>query len=111
MKVHKHQVPLYFQSMHIVVTENFKESMGKLKLKYNENFNIDDHEAFVTDQNDKIYVFLRSKASMSIIAHEAVHIVNYVFKQAHISLDLDNDEPQAYLMGWVVDKIVKSIGK
>ncbi|WP_347216529.1 hypothetical protein [Chryseobacterium sp.] len=111
MKVHKHQVPLYFQFLNIVVTENFTESLDKLKLTYDKSDPVNKWESFVGFEYGKIWIFVRSKTDVSVIAHEAVHIVNYVFKQAHISLDLDNDEPQAYLMGWVVDKIIKAIGK
>lgn len=45
------------------------------------------------------------------IAHEAVHLVNYLFKQKGIELDLDNDENQAYWTGWFyneIEKVLKS---
>lgn len=40
-----------------------------------------------------------------IIAHEVVHLVNYIFKDRGVELDVDNDEPQAYLTGWLYNKI------
>ena len=47
----------------------------------------------------------------SIIAHEIIHLVNYIFEDKHIKLDLKNDEPQAYLTGWLFKKIQKAISK
>ena len=40
-----------------------------------------------------------------IVAHEAKHLVNYIFKDRFVELDLENDEPEAYLLGFIVDKI------
>ena len=45
--------------------------------------------------------------SNSLIAHESVHLVNHLFEDWGIKLDLDNDEPQAYLTGWFVEQIDK----
>ena len=36
----------------------------------------------------------------SIIAHEVTHLVNYIFKDRGVELDVNNDEPKAYLTGW-----------
>ena len=47
------------------------------------------------------------KTTPSIIAHEAVHIVNHIYFDRKIDLDLINDEPQAYLLGWIVQKCHK----
>lgn len=41
----------------------------------------------------------------SIIAHEVVHIINYIFLDCGIELDRVNDENQAYLTGWLFDEI------
>ncbi len=45
----------------------------------------------------------------SIIAHEIVHLINYIFEDKHVELDLKNDETQAYLTGWLFKKIEKAI--
>lgn len=41
----------------------------------------------------------------SIIAHEAVHTANTLFSQIGINLSTENDEPQAFFVGFIVDKI------
>jgi hypothetical protein len=39
------------------------------------------------------------------IAHEIVHIVNHIYLDCAMQLDRHNDEPQAYLTGWLFDEI------
>lgn len=43
------------------------------------------------------------------IAHEAVHIVNRIFLDRGIQLTPYNDEPQAYLTGWVFETIAEAL--
>lgn len=85
--------------------------MNKLRLDYNPKFDINQYESFVTFQNEVIYIFVRSKTDAGVIAHESIHIANYIFKHANIEFDINNDEPYAYLMGWVVEEIHKAIKK
>ena len=39
------------------------------------------------------------------IAHECYHCINFICFDKGIELQLNNDEAQAYLMGWLTDKI------
>ena len=105
------QVPLYGQTIEIVITEDFNSGIEELKIDNDTKFNLNEREAFMANQYDKIWLFIRLDAKPGIIAHECVHICNYIFQEANIKLDLDNDEPYAYLMGWVVEEIHKAIKK
>lgn len=40
-----------------------------------------------------------------LLAHEITHLVNMIFEDRGIKLDTLNDEPQAYLTGWLFDKV------
>lgn len=42
---------------------------------------------------------------LSNIAHEIVHIKNYIYLDCAMELDRHNDEPEAYLIGWLFDQI------
>lgn len=57
------------------------------------------------------YIVAFEYSEGSIIAHEVVHLVNYIFKDRGVKLDIKNDEPQAYLTGWIFNKIDKFINK
>lgn len=68
-------------------------------------------ERFYKGKGDKamrqyIVVVLNTNfATPNTIVHEAVHVVNYLFKHVGMDLDPDNDEHQAYMTGKVVEHI------
>jgi len=58
-----------------------------------------------------IFVIIDSQyADPSTMAHEAVHVVNYIFDYVGLHLDSNNDEAQAYTTGHVV-KLMDSVVK
>jgi hypothetical protein len=57
------------------------------------------------------YIVAFEYSDGSIIAHEVIHLVNYIFKDRGIKLDIKNDEPQAYLTGWLFKEIDKFLNK
>ena len=48
-----------------------------------------------------------AKLDHGTIAHEAIHIKNMVFELRGIHLDPDNDEAEAYFVGWLITEIYK----
>jgi len=69
-------------------------------------------DAFVTQRTDKegyttYYVCFNEGLKSHVIAHEVVHLVNAIFRDRYVKLDLNNDEPQAYLTGYLFEKILK----
>lgn len=46
-----------------------------------------------------------------VIAHEALHVVQEVFYNVGIEMDLDNPEPANYFLGWVVEEMYKVYNK
>jgi hypothetical protein len=56
-------------------------------------------------------IFVRKYLTPGLIAHEAVHIKNMMFDAVGIINDLNNDEPEAYFMGWLVDAIHEVVAK
>ena len=42
---------------------------------------------------------------LSNIAHEIVHLKNHIYLDCAMELDRNNDEPEAYLTGWLFDQI------
>ena len=101
------EVPLYFSTLQIVIAKNLNKALKKMKIKDH----AEDYEAFVIVKRHKSIVFIKPSATIGTIAHETVHVVNNVFKNASVQLDIDNDEPQAYLTKWIVDKIYNALIK
>jgi len=50
-------------------------------------------------------VIFTNKITPGIIAHEAKHIVNKIYKDLDIVLDRSNDEPECYLLSYIVNRI------
>lgn len=53
---------------------------------------------------DGDYVIYLRKKSLSTLAHECLHVTNMILERANVKVDLDNDEAQAYLLGWLMKK-------
>lgn len=50
-----------------------------------------------------------SRLDPGAIAHEATHISSYLFDIRGMKPDFNNDEPQCYLIQWVVNEVFKFI--
>lgn len=108
------KVPIYFGDLVMLQTNKFE----KVNKSYNSNFTKDDNKIYdaVVFKDSKKHinqyvVVFRKNPDYTVIAHETVHLVNAIFKDHGIELDLDNDEPQAYLTGWIFNKIDKFLNK
>lgn len=107
--IHKSKIPIYYGELHVVITEDFT--------KYGcFNKSVNDYKAIATCVNEgkshwSIFINPKYIDEHSVIAHESLHVVGYIFASIKCKMDLDNDEPQCYLLGWVVDEVYKAISK
>lgn len=106
------EVPLYGSGLHIIIAEDLAaayKAAGFLENKHNMN----SYGAWAWDQTTAqghgLYALFRPKASGGLVAHEAVHLTNCVFRRCCIKLDVKNDEPQAYLTGWIAGQIANAL--
>ncbi len=60
---------------------------------------------FVYSNEDTHFLWIRNKDA-SILAHEVYHLVNRISKARGLSEDEDNEQ-QAYLVGWLYKEISK----
>ena len=95
-------IPIYFGKLIIIYTKDFND----VNKKYNTVIDNNLYDAVVFEITEKDeYIVAIKVADWSIIAHEVTHLVNAIFKKCGVILDIDNDEPQAYLTGWIIDEI------
>jgi len=106
MKKTRISIPLYFQELDIVIVNDF----SKLNTFYNTSFSNENYDGFVFNHGD-IIVLVIKRPDWSVICHEIVHVVNEIFIKCNIQLDRNNDEPQAYLTGFIAEEINKIICK
>lgn len=107
MKTKTINVPIYMATLTMVLIDNGWEEFDE---KYNLKTELEDYEGGVIklEQEGEIVLAIRS-TEPSVIAHEAVHVANQIFLDNHVKLSRTNDEPHAYLVGWVVKEVGKFI--
>lgn len=113
IKIKTISIPIYFGHLRIVVTDSFTDASKKFGVDHGD---IDPEQmgAFVDVWSngigvDYFTVFFKPDPEPALIAHEVVHLVNGIYIQRHMDLDKRNDEPQAYLTGWITEQIYKHV--
>ena len=102
----KIDIPLYSGVLILEQHENLKS----VKKRYNTK-SVKGYKAIAFRETSKKYnryvIGVDESTDASIIAHEALHVTNMILQDSMVYLDPENDEPQAYLLGWIVDKCHK----
>ena len=102
MKSKTIKIPIYFGLLTIIQVDDFDQVNSIYNTKIDDSL----YDAVVFEPlNKDEYVIAIKKVEWSIIAHEVVHVVNAIFLKCGIKLDRHNDEPQAYLTGWIFKEI------
>lgn len=121
LKHKKIEIPLYSRkqssTLNILVADEKGWNKGlELINKYNDIkeslYEFKDVRAFCTMTNkagvEHFWILFKSKDSdINTISHEIVHAINFIYISRGIKLDLHNDEPQAYLTGWITEVTTK----
>lgn len=118
MILRKHKIPVYGGQLWVCVTTSFLKAVEEI-----EN-NIDvvldkekedlrkasamTYQFYTPDGKFRILILMKPRTSIDFVAHEALHVVNWVFQHCAVKYSLANDEPQCYLLGWVVNKIMST---
>jgi hypothetical protein len=107
MDTKKIRIPIYFGKLVIVRVKKISEVSEKYQLGNTDSYASITFEKKSKKHNPRYYIVLQKNTPTSVIVHEVIHLVNYIFKNNGIELDRYNDEPQAYLAGWLFSQIQK----
>lgn len=103
MKSKTINIPIYCGKLTMIFDKDLSNIQKKYKTASLENFGA---VTFQDKTKYRHYVVAFSDAKhLSNIAHEIVHIKNYIYLDCAMELDRFNDEPEAYLTGWLFDEI------
>lgn len=108
MKSKTIDIPIYRGKLTMIFDKDLSYVEKKYKTASLENFGA---VALKDDSKHRHYVVAFEYSHGSIIAHEVVHIINYIYLDCGIELDRINDENQAYLTGWLFEEIDKFLNK
>jgi len=106
MKKKTIKIPIYCGKLTIVIDKDLSWVENRFKTPSLKNYGA---VTLKDESKYRHYVVAFEYSTGSIIAHEIVHIINYIYLDCGIHLDRDNDEHQAYLTGWLFDEIDKFI--
>ncbi len=119
MILKKHRIPIYGGQLWICVTRSFVKSIDQIEdaidVKLDESKEdlrksaAMSYRFYTPDGQFRILIMVKPITSIGTIAHEALHAVNWMFAHCGIQYSLKNDEPQCYILGWVVDKVISAI--
>lgn len=96
------KIPIYSGNLILYKCDNLKDIEKKYNLA-----DCSDCDAITMHINGDYIVAFTDKISPGIIAHESLHVVSDLFGDIVATLDINNQEPQCYLLGWVVDQCHK----
>ena len=105
----KIKVPIYGEEVIVIIYDDPVELKKILKDKISD-IPEEIYDGWVYQVDGIIYcvLYVLEKPrypTPGVIAHEAKHVVNNIFINIGHELDRYNDEPEAYLLGWVVNRI------
>ena len=112
----------YGRKLHIIITGDFIKDYPIINKKYNQEFTEEDdvlgmaqckqnHHMIIINvgRHRKFYKGIKLECELAdTIAHEADHLCNQLFMSIEAKVDVTNDEPHAYLLGWTVKQITKA---
>lgn len=108
--------PLYETRLCLIVTDNADEVNKRYDLDADDPLFANTHRAGIKIKGDKrkamcVYLifgpkfkFGDRKLTPGLIAHESLHAANFILDYVGVKADYDNDEPQAYLLEWIVNQ-------
>lgn len=98
-------IPIYCGKLTMILDKDLLSVQKKYKTSSLEDFGA------VTMKQKSDYrhyiVAFTDATHLSNIAHEVVHVKNHIYLDCAMELDRFNDEPEAYLTGWLFDEIYK----
>ena len=107
MRKIKIKIPLYTGDFIIIQTDDFKKVEDKYNLTDLNRYSAIAFSRPNKNEYSRYFMVCRSNVDAGIIAHECLHIANNIFKDSGITTDNINDEPHAYLLGWLVEECHK----
>lgn len=95
-------IPLYRHKIKVVVADDIIEA----KQKYTE---IPENSAACALNYGSTSAVVVTPNNLSEIVHEVVHVKNYIWSTIGYSPIADNDEPDAYLVSYIFEKVMKIV--
>ena len=112
------EIPIYCADVILVIHEDFEEIDEKYKLELQDEFGDSPNNAMAithvnSDEKGKLEIYILLKPScldIDTVAHEILHVINWICVEKGMEHDINNDESLAYLQGYIMGKVGSAIG-
>lgn len=104
-------LPIYtYRKIKIIIyRQKYKnKDLKKIHKKYSIDFDTS-YKALSYYHNGKHYIILPDDVTPGLLSHEIFHLSNDILKYVGVKADYDNDEAQAYLIDYLMDKVWKKL--
>lgn len=108
MKHIKFRTPIYNADVWVVIDEREASRLAAVKCGVYHDDDDFDMRGAVFYGNDNNVVWLPADCSVSTMAHEVTHIALNICRRRGVKVDTRNQEPVAYLMGFVFESVVQA---
>lgn len=98
----KLQIPLYFGELSIIQLNKLTTLEKKYKLHSLHGMEACSFRNHKKNGFSRYVIAFERNCTPKMIAHEALHLVALIYEDRGIQLEIENDEPQCYLIGWIV---------
>jgi len=111
------KVPLYYQYLYVIISDDVEKEIDQIRKIFNININRFDFAGYSESIGKFNAVVLNKKYlkdanfAVGTIAHESFHVTSFIMKRIGIHPDVNNDEAQAYLLSWITEQVYKEFKK
>jgi hypothetical protein len=103
-----YSLPIYTGNMKIIVADDFVSAKQQFEIEVDDDM-LKADALTIPVQFDNGYmdyiVMFKPSATIGTMAHEAKHLLNMIWEQHGIKLDIHNDEPECYYLEWLMSTI------
>lgn len=116
-------IPIYCRMFHVIISGDFLNDLPEINKKYHQELTEKDNVLGMSQKRGGHHLVIINvgkhrktyKGSINIesgiaetISHEAAHATNQLFESIGAVVDQNNDEAQAYLLGWFVNQTTRN---
>lgn len=100
-------IPIYEVELEFIKTKDIISVASDMGFNVSGNVTAFAASNSSSDKEPLFRIVLSKKADQGVIAHECLHIVGMLYEYIGAKLDEVNDEPQCYLLQFLVDECNK----
>jgi len=88
----------------IIKTDDLEKVSEKYKLRSLHGIDACVFRNYRKNGSAVYFMAFEKNINPGIIAHESLHLVGLIYEDIHAILEIENDEPQCYLIEWIVNQ-------